>query len=145
MTLHILKMAVGCPDVEILERYQRDRAAQRREIGETPEIFHLTRNFPRRAAEIVDGGSLYWIVKGAIRVRQPIVEIDRVTKDDLSHCRLHLAAPLIRTEPRRCRPMQGWRYLEDADAPRDLPSGADREGDALPDEIIEELQAIGAW
>src|SRR3546814_3197474 len=73
---------------------------------------------PTRRAEILEGGSLYWIVKGLIQVRQPIVDITQeIDADGRGFARLHLGPALVRVAPRGHRPFQGWRYLAAADAP----------------------------
>ena len=136
MALHLLKLAVGCASVESLARWQAGRLAR------TGALFHETRNFPRRADEIRAGGSIYWIIKGYVRVRQRIPELERRADEDRGRfCRLHLDPILVRTELQPRRPHQGWRYLEDADAPRDAPDGAIPE--EPPPEMAAELRNLG--
>src|SRR5579859_4456068 len=106
MPLHLVKMCVGCDSVEDLRQWQENRRLR----GEA--LFHRTRNMPRRAAEIVPGGSLYWIVKGEIRVRQRITALDPgVDGEGTRFCLIRLDLVLVETVRRPHRPMQGWRYL----------------------------------
>jgi hypothetical protein len=98
--------------------------------------------WPKREAEVVAGGSLYWVVKGLILCRQRIVRMDRVEKNALPQCGLILDAEVIRTEPAPRRPFQGWRYLIPADAPRDLAKPR-RGDDTLPPGMAEALADFG--
>lgn len=139
MALHILKMAVGVDSFSHLAEIQQARLAR----SETGELRHMTRNTPRRAAAIEDGGSLYWIIKGRIRARQRIVRIDRtINADGKSRCAFILDPALFTTAPAPHRPMQGWRYLEPAQAPSDRAVDPDGE-DALPVEMADELRSLG--
>lgn len=143
MTVHLLKMCVGCDSVEHLAAWQKQRRAERHKSGEKSRTYHVTRNTPKRADEIIDGGSLYWIVKGQIRVRQRIRAIEQFSnREGQRKCRLILMTELVRTVPRPCRPMQGWRYLEAENAPADLGSVRDA-GAKLPDKLADELRALG--
>lgn len=132
MALHLIKLCVGVSEVEWLER----RAASGR-----PLIVH-TRMTPKRAAEIEDGGSLFWVIKGSVLCRQPIADITTVGEGRASRCEITLESRVIRTAPQARRPFQGWRYLEAKDAPPDL-SMAERTD--LPPELARELREIGAW
>ena len=133
--VHLLKMCVGCESIEDLREWQADRIAR----GEA--LKHRTRNRPKRGAEIVGEGSIYWIIKGRIRVRQRIVSIETVANAEGERvCHLGLDPDLIETVAVPFRPMQGWRYLEAADAPPDLGSAA---GDALPASLVQELKQLG--
>ncbi len=137
MTLHLRKLCVGVESVEQLEQFQ----ARRLKRAET--LRHDTRMMPKRRDEIVDGGSLYWVIKGLIQVRQPITDITpEVDESGRGFARLHLAPELVRLVPRGHRPFQGWRYLEAADAPQDL-AAAGAGGDDLPAEMQAELRSLG--
>ena len=139
MTLHILKLCVGCESVEDLADWQKDRA---RELpGGLPR--HVTRMWPKQAQAVLDGGSIYWVIKGTVLVRQRILRLDPVEGEDgITRCALVLDPELVRTEPAPRRPFQGWRYLKPGDAPRDLP--AQRAGDdELPPELAEALANLG--
>lgn len=139
MPLHILKLCVGCDSVEDLADWQRQRAAEN--PGFQPR--HVTRMWPKRAAEVLDGGSLYWVIKGIVLVRQRILRLDAVEgADGITRCAFVFDPALVRTEPAPRRPFQGWRYLKPEDAPRDLP--AYRIGDdELPPELAEALATFG--
>ena len=132
MPLHMIKLCVGVSEVETLER----RAAKNEWL-----TVH-TRMTPKRAAEIEDGGSLYWVVKGSIACRQPIVDITTLGEGKDSRCEITLEPRVIRTAPMARRPFQGWRYFEPKDAPADIDTL--EAGDA-PDELVRQLRELGAW
>jgi hypothetical protein len=138
MPLHLLKMCVGCDRVEDLRVWQDDRLLR----GEG--LFHRTRNMPRRAAEVLEGGSLYWIIKGEIRVRQRIVGLDPgVDGEGTRFCLIRLDRNLIETVRQTRRPMQGWRYLPPEDAPGDRDCGHKDDTDVMPPAMQKELRALG--
>lgn len=113
--LHLIKLAVGIRDIAHLAAVQQARAAT------DPPLRHRTRNVPRRAAEILDGGSIYWVIQGAVVVRQLIVDIREEQWDDgTKGAGLALDPVLVPVEGSRMRAFQGWRYLAAADAPPDL-------------------------
>ena len=115
MPLHIIKLCVGVSEIDELAVFQQRRL----ERGEV--LFHTTRMMPRRQAEVLDGGSLYWVIKGAVQVRQKISDIVPVVGEDgIRRCRLMLDSQLIATRPQPRRPFQGWRYLKADDAPADI-------------------------
>lgn len=143
MALHMLKLSVGSESYESLLEFQAWRREQRRLAGEPAENVHRTRHFPRRAAEILDGGSIYWIIKGFVRARQRIVRFDELFDDEeQKHCGIVLDPELIRTELQARRPHQGWRYLEHKDAPRDAASLGQLE-DEPPAEMAAALKELG--
>lgn len=132
MGLHIIKLGVGVPDVEWLER----RAAKG-----GPLVVH-TRMTPKRAAEIEDGGSLFWVVKGTIVCRQPVLDISTLGEGKASRCEITLEPKVIRTAPMGRRPFQGWRYLKPKDVPADLDT---LEAGEAPEELVKQLRELGAW
>jgi hypothetical protein len=136
--LHLTKLAVGARDIAHMREYQAERLA-----GEGV-LFHRTRNFPRRAEEVVAGGSMYWVVAGALAVRQRIVEIREDQWNDGSACASLILDPaLVAVRARPTKPFQGWRYLQAADAPADLAAIAAAEGeDALPPHLLRELREL---
>ena len=140
MVLHLVKLCVGVNEVQDLVDWQRKRLKGR---GKKVELFHTTRMVPKRADEIVTGGSLYWVIKGNIQVRQQIVDI-RPFKDDDGIRRCHLVFDpelvLTRWQPRRA--FQGWRYLRAEDAPDDLPKG-NSDASAIPPEMRQDLMELG--
>jgi hypothetical protein len=143
VTVHLVKMAVGVESIPHLEEIQARRLRLAAEAGGPAVLRHVTRNTPRRAEEIVDGGSIYWVIRGFIQVRQAIVEIaEHADSDGTPACALVLAPHVVRTELRPMRPFQGWRYLLAEKAPPDLrPNGTAAGG--LPPELAEELRALG--
>jgi len=136
--LNLIKLSVGPRDVAELRR------AQARRLGEDPPLRHWTRMIPKRGAELVDGGSIYWVVAGFVRVRQRILAIEAGQEPDgRARAGLVLAPELVPVEARATRPFQGWRYLLPDAAPPDLPA-AEAEGlDALPPKLRRELRELG--
>lgn len=132
MPLHMIKLCVGVTEVETLEA-NAARSDWR--------IVH-TRMTPKRAAEIEDGGSLYWVMKGSVTCRQRILDITTVGDGKASRCEIRLDSQVIRTAPLARRPFQGWRYLEPKDVPPDLSVA---EATDLPDDLARELRELGAW
>ncbi len=137
--VHILKLCVGADSVEDLVDWYRTHPGPLA----TGERRHVTRMWPRREAEVLAGGSLYWVVKGAILCRQRILRLDEVRgADGILRCGIVLDPEVVRTEAAARRPFQGWRYLDPADAPRDLP-GARASDSALPQTLALALAEIG--
>jgi len=141
MTLHLLKLCVGVTEISQLKAWIDRRTAEAEARGETPRHSHVTRHRPRREAQIIGGGSLYWVISGLVQVRQPIVGFKEVTGEDgIRRCAIELAPTLVATRPVPRRPFQGWRYLEAADAPADLDCQLTSE---LPAELRRELAGLG--
>ncbi|MFA6154344.1 DUF1489 family protein [Mesorhizobium sp.] len=121
MALNMLKLCVGCDSVEDLEEWIAFRLDEKRRAGEAIEHYHTTRMVPSRAAEITDGGSLYWVIKGIVQCRQLITEVRPFTDGEgIGRCHLVLDPEVVRTDWQPRRAFQGWRYLELSDAPVDL-------------------------
>ena len=137
--LHLAKLAVGVRDAAHLRELQTERAKNR------PPLRHRTRHFPRRSAEVLEGGSIYWVVAGAMIVRQRILDIVNDKHDDGSACAALVLDPaLIAVAGRLMRPFQGWRYLQPEDAPPDLSRLPTAVGEtALPPAMRRELRALG--
>jgi hypothetical protein len=143
MTVHLIKLAVGIDSLSHLVERQRQRMADASARGEEGQLRHLTRSRPRRADEVLDGGSIYWVIKGAVRARQRIIEIDTaVNHKGLPRCALIFDAEVVPVRARPMRAFQGWRYLEAAGAPIDA-IGAVDDSEELPLEMAEELRALG--
>lgn len=142
MTLHIVKLAVGIRDIEHLAEVQERRLKESRRGGRKGKLFHRTRHRPRREALLLDGGSMYWVVKGRVCVRQRLLGFES-DKDEEGRpfCRMLIDPKLVETESWPHRAFQGWRYLQPADAPRDRMSRRG-EGD-LPPEMAAELRELG--
>ena len=132
MPLHMIKLCVGVAHVETLER----RAAK----GQWLTV--NTRMTPKRAAELKDGGSLFWVMKGSVTCRMPIVDITTKGEGKASKCLITLSPQVIRTAPQARRPFQGWRYLEPKDAPPDMSS---LDAGDMPEDLAKQLREMGAW
>ncbi len=149
MALHILKLAVGIDSVAHLAQVQKARRAERRANGDGAGTFHFTRSFPRRAEEVLDGGSLYWVIRGEIAARQKILGFEERVRPGRARkrCAIRLAAAIIRTVPTPHRAFQGWRYLADAETPPDLEGKAGtrtaKGSGRLPPELARELRELG--
>ena len=132
--LHLVKMAVGAADVEELRRFRAQRYAER------GVSWVYTRNHPRRTEAVLDGGSLYWVVKGQIAVRQRLLALKPVVRQGVPCCGLVYDPELIATVRRHRDPFQGWRYLDPKDAP---PDARDLKGLNLPEALKIELAELG--
>jgi hypothetical protein len=145
MTVHLVKLCVGVETVQDLAVWQAERLRRLAQAGEAAELCHRTRQMPRRRNEILDGGSLYWVVKGFVLVRQRILDLKDATKDDgTACCGIVLDPELVTTRSQPRRAFQGWRYLEAADAPADARTLDDVEADIPPGmrEDLRELRLI---
>jgi hypothetical protein len=143
VTVHLLKLCVGIEDVEHLVEVQKRRLDIKRKAGQPAELLHVTRSFPRRADQVLDGGSMYWVIKRVIRVRQRILELrEAVNQEGKPACAIVLDPEHVQVERRPHRAFQGWRYLQTGDAPRDLRDvGAGAED--LPDDMADALKELG--
>lgn len=141
MPIHLIKLAVGVEDFDHLAALQAARTGHNaaRKGGVCPR--HVTRQRPKREAELLDGGSLYWVIKGHIRARQRITALeDVVDEEGVSRCAIVLDAQLHATRPKAQRPFQGWRYLDPQNAP---PDASAKDGEGLPDDLAAELDDLG--
>ena len=137
--LHLQKLSVGTKNVADLTAWQATERAQ------APDGLprHVTRMWPKRAEELLSGGSIYWVVKGSLLCRQRIIRLDEyIGADGIRRCAIVIDPELIRVVPSLKRPFQGWRYLKPEDAPRDLPVGRENE-EALPPSLSAALAEIG--
>jgi hypothetical protein len=136
--LHLTKLAVGVRDIDHIRCLQAERAQT------NPPLRHRTRNFPRRKDEVLDGGSMYWVINGSMLARQRIIDIIDDERDDHTSCAgLVLDPALVPLVGRPTKPFQGWRYLQPEDAPADLPIRGPVAGvDTLPLGLRRELQAL---
>ena len=144
MTVHMIKLSVGSETVEDHAVWQAANRQFRRKVGKAAAVFHTTFQSPKRTAELLDGGSLYWVIKGLIQARQRFVGFDEGRKEDGTPCCLLLLDPeivAVRPVPRRA--FQGWRYLDAADAPPDLGTGARGDAADLPPAMRRDLAALG--
>ena len=135
MSLNIIKLVVGCDTVEDLIAWRRPQA------GESWIL--RTRMTPKRAEELLDGGSVYRVFKGFVLCRQRILGIDTVGEGQSARCHMTLDEEVVLTQPLPRRPFQGWRYFEGKDAPPDLAAPGD--AGSVPQDLAMTLRALGAW
>lgn len=144
MPLHLIKLCVGVETVDDLRRWIARRLDEKRKAGVAVEQVHITRMAPRRADELLAGGSLYWVIKGLVLCRQPILDIRPFTDEaGIGRCGIALDPDPVETRPQPRRPFQGWRYLEAADAPADLPRSQTGALDDMPAQMRRELTELG--
>ncbi|HBH41256.1 MAG TPA: DUF1489 domain-containing protein [Rhizobiales bacterium] len=142
MTVHLIKLCVGVDTVKELADWQAERLKRLKRTGKTPELCHRTLQAPRRRVEVLDGGSLYWVIKGFVLVRQRVLDLRPDVKEDGTVCcGIVLDAKLVTTRAHPRRAFQGWRYLEAADAPKDA-KVADGADDDLPRGMREDLREL---
>lgn len=141
MPLHMIKLCVGCDSLAELASWQKKRLQEKRAKGQKPELVHVTRMTPKRTEEILDGGSLYWVIKGQIAARQKLVAFRDVKKNGIPHCGLIYDKQIVPVVARPRRPFQGWRYLDEKDAPPDL--ARTKGAEDLPESLQRELAALG--
>lgn len=143
MPLHLQKLCVGAATVEDLEAWIAFRLEQKRQMGLTPEQCHTTRMAPKRREELLDGGSLYWVMKGNMCCRQKLIDIRPVEgADGITRHDLVLEPKIVRTEFRPRRPFQGWRYLKDDEAPGDFTGVFTGSKTDMPMEMRRDLQEL---
>ncbi len=142
--IHLQKLSVGSESIDTLAEWQGHVVSRRLAKGETPHHVHVTRMFPKQKDALLDGGSIYWVIKGLIQCRNRIVALEEVRrKDGTKACAIIMDPTLVAVVPTSKRPFQGWRYLQADAAPADLTEvsgGAD-----LPPELRSKLVDIGAW
>jgi hypothetical protein len=145
MPLHLIKLCVGCDSIEDLADWQAERLKIRRKAGEKkPQLFHRTFQTPKRRADLLDGGSLYWVIKGLVQVRQPLLDIAEGTKEDGTPCcLLILKNALVPVRPTPRRPFQGWRYLDPEEAPEDLKGRSAVGITSMPPKLRKQLAELG--
>ena len=142
MTVHLLKLCVGCDSVKDLADWQVERLKCLKCERKRVELCHRTLQTPKRRDEILDGGSLYWVIKGFVLVRQRILDLRPDKKDDDTPCcGIVLDDTLVTTRAHPRRAFQGWRYLEAADAPKDVRTYED-EADDVPPGMREDLREL---
>ncbi len=143
MVIHLVKLCVGADSLDDLRRWT---AGRRREAGKDDAPFrypHITRMTPKRTTDLLDGGSLYWVIRGQVAARQTIVGVDTfVDSDGVGRCKVWLDGKVIAVSPRPMRAFQGWRYYDPKDAPPDLDE--QRSGIAeMPEALRRELASLG--
>ena len=142
MTVHLVKLCVGVDTVQELAAWQEERLKRLARERKTAELCHRTLQMPRRRDEVLEGGSLYWVIKGFVLVRQRVLDLRQDAKDDgTACCGIVLDRRLVTTRAHPRRAFQGWRYLEAADAPPDA-KGFDQADSELPKAMREELREL---
>lgn len=142
--LHLIKLCVGVEKPQDLKDWQAERLKQKRANGESAELLHITRMTPKRRDELLDGGSLYWVVKRLVQMRQRILDLRAYTdRNGTKRCAIVLDPEIVLTQPQPRRPFQGWRYLPGADAPADLKVRGQTPLDEIPEEMRSELIELG--
>lgn len=142
MPLHLVKLCVGIDRLQDLRIWQAKRRDDLARAGRVAELCHKTKQMPRRRVEVLDGGSLYWVIKGFVSARQRILDLKQTVREDgRPCCGIVLEPKIIETRPNPRRPFQGWRYLEADEAPPDL-SESDDGTDEMPPGMREELRAL---
>jgi hypothetical protein len=139
--LHLIKLCVGVDSLEELARWQKQRLAEKKKKSQKPELVHITRQTPKRAEELLGGGSLYWVIKGQIAARQKLIELRPLTRDGVPHCGLVYDKKLVPVLRRPRAAFQGWRYLDAKEAPADIANVKGAKG--LPAALQQELAALG--
>lgn len=140
MALHLVKLCVGASSIEDLAIWQAGRLTELRKVDRTATLFHTTYQAPKRQAELLDGGSLYWVIKGVIQARQRLIGFSDGQKADGSPCCLLLLdKDLVRVRPVPRRAFQGWRYLSASDAPDDCSGDDDDAFHLMPAKMRREL------
>jgi len=140
--LHLIKLCVGVDSLEELARWQAKRVAALKKKRAKPELVHVTRQTPKRAADLLDGGSLYWVIRGQIAARQRLIDIRPArAKNGIPRCGLVYEPKLVPTIRRHREPFQGWRYLDPKEAPPDVKSVQRAIG--LPASLCAELAELG--
>jgi hypothetical protein len=143
MPLHLIKLAVGCDSVKELKGWVAERMRAAKAKGLPRHHIHITRMVPKRDAELLAGGSLYWVIRGEIAAREKIIGIEPFRdRDGIGRCRIAMQPKVIAVLPRPMRPFQGWRYLEDRDAPSDLDSAGVGLAE-MPEPMRRELRELG--
>ena len=141
MAIHLIRLAVGVDSIDDIRRYQSANATR---MGLVDAVPGFTRRRPKRVADLVGGGSLFWVIKSQIRIRQRILDlVEDTDAEGMTYCLMHLHPQIIEVQPTPKRPFQGWRYLQPADAPPDLAVSDD--GDPLPSGLAEDLRDLGVY
>lgn len=143
MALNLIKLCVGCDSVDELKAWIRERLRDKKARGLPREHVHTTRMTPKRAEELLDGGSLFWVIRGELCCRQSLKDLRVVRgRDGIQRCELVLEPKVVLVQPRPFRPFQGWRYLAAKDAPADLDHAA-RGARLMPEPLRRELRELG--
>ncbi|MEM9837591.1 MAG: DUF1489 domain-containing protein [Pseudomonadota bacterium] len=137
MTIHLIKLSVGSERVEDLANWQKTVIARNKGTALEGYTHHVTRMFPKKAEDLLAGGSIFWVIARQIQCRQSIVDIQEVQTGDGRKCCLILDPELVRVNPTPRGPFQGWRYLKADDAPADLSHGGGPDDLAIRAELAD--------
>ena len=141
MIYNLKKLAVGIDTVENL------KIRQKIIFNEYNKIIHVTRNVPKKKDDLIKKGSMYWVIKRRVLVRQKIKNISLIIRNDGSKgCEIELDSELIKVIPTSMRPFQGWRYYNSEEVPSDLTLDLNNDNEeALTDELNAELIKLGLY
>jgi hypothetical protein len=143
MPLHLIKLCVGCDSIQDLRDWIAEKLKEKKRRRQPLEHIHTTRMVPKRADELIDGGSLFWVIRGEVLCRQKLIAVRPfVDKEGVGRCRLVMEPKLVLTQPRPYRAFQGWRYLSPKDAPKDLTRAAPGAA-KMPEGLRRELRELG--
>lgn len=144
MPLHLIKLAVGCDSVKELKEWVTERMKAAKKKNLPLRHVHITRMTPKRIEELLDGGSLYWVIRGEIAAREKILAIEPFRdRDGIGRCRLVMQPKVIAVSPRPMRPFQGWRYFTEDSVPPDLTRTSADGVAAMPEPMRRELRDLG--
>jgi hypothetical protein len=143
MSLHLVKLCVGADSLDDLRQWIAARMREAKKRGQAQRHAHITRMVPKRADELLAGGSLYWVIKGQIEARQPILGIEPfMDADGIGRCKVWLDPEIVSVSPRPMRAFQGWRYFAVKDAPPDI-DASQPDLVAMPEAMRRELAGLG--
>lgn len=141
MSIHLIKLCVGVESPDDLKQRIDLRIQLSKQNSAETRILHTTRMVPKRAEELLDNGSLYWVIKGNIQARQKLLDIEEFKDaEGIKRCNLVLDPEVILTQFQPKRAFQGWRYLKNEDAPDDL--GASLTGNELDPKMRADLMEL---
>ena len=141
--IHLIKLCVGVDSPAELIAWQAQRLRAMKRAGQTPELVHRTRQMPKRRDEVLDGGSLYWVIKGSILMRQRILDLrEEADSEGRALCAIVFDPALVPTRPQARRAFQGWRYFPVEDVPPDLPASEAAVLADMPAKMRSELAAL---
>ena len=144
MTIHLQKLSVGSETVSTLRDWQKLVVRRRVQRGHSPHHEHRTRMFPKNKDGLLQGGSIYWVIKGFIQCRNEIIALEETkTRDGRRACSILMKPKIILVNPSPRRAFQGWRYLKPEDAPKDI--SADKQSISMPPELRAKLLSLGVW
>ncbi len=143
MTLHLIKLCVGVESIRELDEWIKERLAEKKKKKQPLEHIHTTRMMPTQKEALLDGGSLYWVIKGVISCRQKLIDLRPFSdKEGIKRCRIVMEPKLVAVVPKPRSAFQGWRYLKANEAPADLAKG-EKGVAAMSEEMRRQLHEMG--